>query len=51
MESELNALAQAVYESNVGISAKEHSNWSSCTISDLCDTSKSSMRTGPLAVI
>ncbi|MDV2902947.1 restriction endonuclease subunit S [Phytobacter diazotrophicus] len=47
MESELNALAQAVYESNVGISAKEHSNWSSYTISDLCDTSKSSMRTGP----
>ncbi|TFZ51617.1 restriction endonuclease subunit S [Serratia proteamaculans] len=47
ISSELNALAQAVYESNVGISAKEHSNWSSYTISDLCDTSKSSMRTGP----
>ncbi|WP_052443983.1 restriction endonuclease subunit S [Pectobacterium brasiliense] len=47
MSSELNALAQAVYEFNVGISAKENSNWSSYTISDLCDTSKSSMRTGP----
>ncbi|QOV70857.1 restriction endonuclease subunit S [Citrobacter sp. BDA59-3] len=47
IENELNALAQAVYESSVGISAKEHSNWSSYTISELCDTSKNSMRTGP----